>query len=416
MEGAVTTYGDGRAAVLDDAAMAERLAWGRRRRSRPDPEIVLQPRDGDPRCEPWITPGWHNPAAGLESVRRRSRRRRWSYLADAPGVVRYLEGLAAPVKEQEGTCVAIAGLGRVGGVAATVLALTPRRVSGIRELLISDVDAANQERWLLELDSIARWRSRDVLPLVVPTTISEVFSRCDVFLFAATDSVPPLGTQGDVRLMQFGPNRTILRPFLEQARAAGYTGLFLIVSDPVELLAQAAFFDSNSHRTGAFAGDGLAPERIAGLGLGVMWGRALACARREGWEWTVARFGAAYGPHGPDVVVFDDVRKPNIRRSETLTGAAREGNVQIRSLGHLPYVGPGTSSVGLMLPPLLAGEEALASMLLEGIYFGAPARLDWGVYPTPRPLGGAVWKTLADLHARMAAQARSLGLLWPERG
>jgi hypothetical protein len=406
------TFGDGRVALLGDAATADRLAWGPRRRSRPEPQIVLKPREGDARREPWIAPGWHDPSAGLESVRLRFRRRHWSYLPEAPGVLGYLKRLAEPVTGKVGSCVALAGLGRVGGIAATVLALTPSRISGVRELLISDVDTANQERWLLELGSIARWRTGDPPPLVRPTSLAEVFSRCDVFLFAATESVPPLGTQGDVRLMQFEPNRAILRPFLEQARATGYSGLFLVVSDPVELLAQAVFHDSNRDQSGAFTGGGLAPERIAGLGLGVMWGRALALARREGWEQTVARFGAAYGPHGPDVVAFDDLRKPNPGRSDVLTRAAREGNVTIRNLGHLPYVGPGVSSVGLMLPPLLAGEEVLASVLLDGVYFGAPARLDWGVYPTPRQLAGKVWEGLADLHARMAAQARSLGLLW----
>jgi hypothetical protein len=408
-------FGNGRAALLGDAATADRLAWGPRRRSRPEPEIVLKPREGDARREPWIAPGWHDPSAGLQSVRLRFRGRHWSYLPEAPGVLRYLKRVAEPVREKEGSCVALAGLGRVGGIAATVLALTPSRVSGIRELLISDVDAANQARWLLELGSIARWRGGEPLPRVRPTSLSEVFRCCDVFLFAATDSVPPLGTQGDVRLMQFEPNRAIVRPFLEQACATGYSGLFLVVSDPVELLAQAAFHDSNRDQSGAFNGNGLAPERIAGLGLGVMWGRALALARQEGWEQSVGNSGAAYGPHGPDVVAFDDLRKPNPGRSDVLTRAAREGNVTIRNLGHLPYVGPGVSSVGLMLPPLLAGEEVLASVLLEGIYFGAPARLDWGVYPRPRSLAGKVWEALADLHSRMAAQARSLDLLWPER-
>jgi hypothetical protein len=37
------------------------------------------------------------------------------------------------------------------------------------------------------------------------------------------------------------------------------------------------------------------------------------------------------------------------------------------------------------------------------------------VYPTPRPLAGEVWKTLADLHGRMQALARSLGLLCAKR-
>ncbi|HVN32152.1 MAG TPA: hypothetical protein VMT45_09190 [Thermoanaerobaculaceae bacterium] len=408
-------FGDGRIALLGDAATAERLAWGLRRRSRPDPEILLKARHGDARREPWITPGWHDPAVGLESLRLRSRRRHWSYLGEPPGVVRYLERLAQPPVGDKGCCLALAGLGRVGGVAATALALTPSRVSGIRELLISDVDAANQERWLLELGSIARWRSREPLPRVRPTALAEIFSRCDVFLFAATDSVPPLGTQGDVRMMQFQPNRATLRPFLDQARTAGYTGLFFVVSDPVELLAQAAFHDSNRDGSGAFTGDGLAPERIAGLGLGVMWGRALGRARQQGWEQTVARFGAAYGPHGPDVVAFDDVHKPSRGRSEVLTRAAREGNVSIRNLGHLPYVGPGVSSVGLMVPPLLAGDEVLSSVLIDGVYFGAPARLDWGVYPTPQPLAGTVWGALSELHARMKAQARSVSLLWPDR-
>ena len=409
---AVRTFGNGRAALVADAVTAEKLGWGPRRRSRPDPEILLRPRDGDPRCEPWIAPDWHDPSKGLESVRRKSRRRHWSYLPNARGVLRYLEKLAEPPGNGKGWCVAVAGLGRVGGVAATALATTPSRASGIRELLISDVDAANQERWLLELGSIATWRGEDVLPHVVPTTLSQGFDRCDVFLFAASDSVPPVGTRGDVRGVQFGPNRTILRALLEQARAATYTGLFLIVSDPVERLAQAAFHDSNQDASGAFTGDGLAPERIAGLGLGVMWGRALACARRERWDRTVARFGGLYGPHGAEVVAFDDIRKPDTARSDSLSAAAREGNLRIRDLGHLPYVGPGVSSVGLTLPPLLAGKEMLASVLIDGIYFGAPARLDWGMYPTARPMAPKVWKTLLELHGRLQAEACALDLVW----
>jgi len=411
----VKTFGDGRVALLDDVATAERLAWGPRRRSGPDPVILLRPREGDPRREPWIAPGWHDPAVGLEALRRRSNRRHWSYLPNAPGVLRYLASLAEPPGDRNVCRVAVFGLGRVGGVAATVLAATPISASGICELLIFDVDASNQERWLLELGSIAGWRSRAPLPRVRPTTLSEVFSRCDVFIFAASDSVPPVGTRGDVRGVQFAPNRTILRALLEQARAASYTGLFFVVSDPVDCLAQAAFHDSNRDASGAFMGDGLAPERIAGLGLGVMWGRALARARREGWNGSVARFGGLYGPHGAEVVAFDDIRKPDPGRSDSLSRAAREGNLRIRDLGHLPYVGPEVSSVGLTLPQLLTGDEVLASVLIGGIYFGVPARFEWGMYPTARPMAPKVWKTLTDLHARMHVQARSLGLLWPDR-
>jgi hypothetical protein len=409
----VKLFGNGRVALVGDAATADRLGWRVRRRSRPEPEILLEPCRGNPRRNAWIAPPWVDPSSGLEAVRLPRRRRRWSYLPDPPGVLRYIQALAEPARARRGRCVALAGLGRVGGVAATVLAVTPTSVSGIRELLIHDVDLANQKRWLLELDSIAAWRAGDELPRVAEATAAEMFSRCDVFLFAATESVPPVGSKGDVRAAQFAPNRAIMQPFLEEARAKNFTGLFLVVSDPVDLLAQAAFVDSNAGPGGAFAGDGLAPERIAGLGLGVMWGRALDRARREGWAKVVARWGAAYGPHSAEVVAFDDVRRPNATRSEALGEAAREGNLRIRRLGHLPYVGPGVSSVGLTLPPLLRGEEVLASILVDGIYFGAPARMEWGLYPTARPMAPRVWRTLTDLHAFLTAQARSLGLLWP---
>ncbi len=407
----MTLYGDGRAALVDDGATAERLGWRARRRSRPEPEVLLRPREGDPRTEPWVLPGWADPKGGLEGLRRRSRRRMWTYLTRPPGVVRHLEALARPASERRGLRVALAGLGRVGGVAATMLAVIPSRLSGVRELLLHDVDDANRERWLMELGSIARWGSREELPLVRAVSRGEIFERCDAFLFAASDSVPPVEMRGDVRGVQFAPNRTIMRPLLAEAKAVGYTGLFLIVSDPVDPLALAAFRDSNHDESGAFVGDGLAPERCAGLGLGVMWGRTLHHARREGSGRTVERFGGLYGPHGDGVVAFDDVRKPDTALSRALTRAAREGNLRIRDLGFLPYVGPGVSSVALSLPPLLAGQEVLANAFIDGIYFGGPCRLDWGLYPNAKPLSAGAWESVVEAHAQLRRLVASYGLL-----
>jgi hypothetical protein len=405
-------FGQGRAAIAGDAEMAARLGWNARRRSRPEPDLILVPGEGDPRREPWVAPPWYRPLLGLEALRRRpTRRAYWTYLADAPGVALELARLAKPA-DPRGWSVGLAGLGRVGGVAATILAAAPSAASGIRELLIHDVDGANQQRWLLELGSIARWRGRGELPVVRAAAPGEIFERCDAFLFAATGGVPPLGTRGEVRMVQLAPNRAIVRGFLAEARRAAFAGLFLVVSDPVEWLAQAAFFDSNCDREGRFAGEGIAPERIAGLGLGVMWARALAAARRWGWSDVVARAGAAYGPHSKEVVAFDDVARPDRTRSKRLSRAAQECNFKVRDLGHLPYVGPGVSSVGLMLPPLLAGREVLASVFVDGIYFGAPARLSWGLYPTARRMADEVWTALAGLHTRLRAQARALNLLW----
>jgi hypothetical protein len=406
----MTLFGDGEIALVDDPTTADRLGWRARRRSAAEPLLRLRPRSGDPRREPWIAPPWWRPGVGHRAA---ARRRDWSYLPEPAGVLAYLEAMARRGKRRASR-VALAGLGRVGGIAATVLSCTPTALSGVRELLVYDVDGANQERWLHELGAVGQWRADRDLPRVRPTTIAQVFSECDVFLFAATTAVPPLGSDVDVRFVQFEPNRALLRGFLEQARAANFTGLFLVVSDPVDWLAQAAFHDSNSDALGRFVGAGLAPERVGGLGLGVMWGRALAAARREGWGELVARRGGAFGPHSNEVTVFDDLATPNAERSACLSWAAREGNLVIRHLGYLPFVGPGVSSVGLTLPALLAGRSVLASVLTDGIFFGCEARPDWGLYPASQRLGVAARDAVLALHARQVKRAESLSLLWDE--
>jgi len=408
----VTLFGTGRVALQGAPETAERLGWPRRAARAPHPEIVLQPRDGDPRREPWIAPpGWRPWRAGAAGDAAGTSRR-WTFLTDVPGVLPYLECLAQPPKET--VSVAVAGLGRVGGTAATVLAALPVGRTGVRELLLYDIDAANQERWLLELGAIAEWRGAEDLPVVRATTPEQAFHTCDVFLFVATAGVPPLGTEHEVRLVQLEPNRAILHGFLERARAARFTGLFLVVSDPVDWLAQAAFHDSNTDGVGRFTGDGLAPERIAGLGLGVMWARALAAARREGWGPAVRARGAVFGPHDAEVIALDDQTAPNAARSAVITRAAREANFVIRRLGFLPHVAPGVSSVALALPHLLAGREVLASVIADGLYFGCPARCEWGVLPQPIAAAPQATAEIAALEARLRERARQLGLVWPQ--
>lgn len=403
----MTLFGDGRIALGGDAATAEKLGWGRRRRAAGDPVAVLTPRDGDPRCEPWVCPPWLDPRLGVESLRHRGRGA-WTYLPGPPGVLRELSAMAAPPPAT--WRVGVIGLGRVGGVAAATLAATPVGRSRVRELLLHDADTANLERWRLELGSIGPWRGREALPVVRVASPEELFLECDAVLFVATQAVPPLGVQGDVRLVQLAPNRAILGSYLDQALAVGFGGLFLVVSDPVDWLAQAAFVDSNAGQGGAFSGGGLPPERIAGLGLGVMWARALAAARAAGCEARVRARGAAFGPHSVDVIAFDDVRRPDPELSERMTEAARRCNYQVRNLGFLPYVGPGVSSVALTLPRLLAGREAPAASFVGGIYFGSACRMDWGVQPVARAVGAPVWAAVSGLHERLRRQAAELGL------
>ncbi|MEP0773600.1 MAG: hypothetical protein HRF46_04465, partial [Acidobacteriota bacterium] len=143
-----------------------------------------------------------------------------------------------------------------------------------------------------------------------------------------------------------------------------------------------------------------------------MWGRALAAARREGWQAQVAARGAAFGPHSTEVLAFDDLDRPSLQRSEVLTRAAREWNYLVRGLGFLPYVGPGVSSVGLTLPRLLSGAEFPASVFLDGLYFGCPARGPEALLPAGRPSAADVQRAVADLYQRLMQQAAELNLLF----
>lgn len=400
-------YGNGRVALVDDPSTAERLEWPARSRTAPEPEALLAPVQGDPAREPWIAQG-RAPAGSRTAALWEPGDGRWTYLAAAPGVDRYLKAMAEPAK-RGGWTVGIAGLGRVGGLAASVLAATDASRTGIATLLLHDCDRDNQERMEVELGSVAHWRSGVPLPEVRGAGLAEMMRRCDAFLFAAANAVPPLGTPGDVRLPQFEPNRAALEGVLEAAREARYAGLFLMVSDPVELLAATAFHDSNAP-AGTFQGLGLAPERVAGLALGVMWGRALSAAKAAGALERVARDGVPYGPHSQEVLVFDDLLRPDPGLCQAMTQAARSGNYRVRELGHLPYIGPALSSIALTLPDLLAGREILASGFVDGVHFGAPSRLNWGVVPVPRRACAPVREQVEGLHALLRERMARYGV------
>jgi hypothetical protein len=401
-------FGNGRVALVDDPGTADRLGWPRRGRSAPEPDLLLAPVAGDPAREPWIARGRPAPGSGPRMLWQGGDPA-WTYLAGFPGLDRYLQAMAAPARRRPWV-VGISGLGRVGGLAASALAATAG--TGIGTLLLHDCDPANLERMRLELASVAAWRGGPRLPEVRTAGLDEMMRRCDAFLFAAARAVPPLGTEGEVRLVQFEPNREALRGALDAAVAAGFTGLFLMVSDPVELLAQAAFQDSNGWSGPAVraAGRGLAPERVAGLALGVMWGRALARAGELGHGARVARTGVPYGPHSQDVLVFDDPVRPDPELCRALTEAARAGNYRVRDLGFIPHIGPALSSIALTLPRLLAGREVLASTFVDGVYFGAPSRLDWGVAPVRRRLAAEVRRQLEDLHGLLGGRMAAYGL------
>jgi hypothetical protein len=110
------------------------------------------------------------------------------------------------------------------------------------------------------------------------------------------------------------------------------------------------------------------------------------------------------------VLVFDDPESPDPELSRAMTQAARTGNYRIRDLGYLPYIGPALSSIVLTLPQLLAGQEVLASSYVDGLYFGAPCRLAWGLAPTRRQAGPAVREQVRELHGLLQRRMEQYGV------
>ncbi len=82
----------------------------------------------------------------------------------------------------------------------------------------------------------------------------------------------------------------------------------------------------------------------------------------------------------------------------------------MRDLGFLPYIGPALSSIVLTLPALLAGREVLASSFVDGVYFGSPCRLRWGLAPTKRRMAPAVRRQVEDLHGLLRGRMAGLGI------
>ena len=66
------------------------------------------------------------------------------------------------------------------------------------------------------------------------------------------------------------------------SRERKFRGLFLVMSDPVDPLCRAAYLASNRDEAGNLDHQGLLPEQIRGLGLGVM--NARSEERRVGKE------------------------------------------------------------------------------------------------------------------------------------
>lgn len=238
----------------------------------------------------------------------------------------------------------------VGDVGSTLL--TALKLLGgdcIESIGICDLNQKTVARWVTEMEQVSWPWDYDALPAVEPVAAGDLF-RCDVFLFAATRGVPPVGGGvRDVRMAQFGANRPLVEDYARQARQAGFRGLFIVLSDPVDPLCKAAYLASNQGPDGQWDGQGLRAEQIQGFGLGVMNARAAYFAKQDPRFRSFLLDGRSYGPHGQGLVIANSLSHYDDGLSRELTELVATANLRIRELGFKPYVAPAISSGAMQL-------------------------------------------------------------------
>lgn len=260
--------------------------------------------------------------------------------------------------------IQMAGLGDVGQNAA--IGLTLLGGDQIESIGLYDLNRAQVKRMETELSQFSAPPGGKRLPDVYGVTEEALFD-CDVFLFCATKAVPAIGSAvGDVRMAQYEANRKIAALYAGMASERGYQGLFLVISDPVDLLCMEVLRSGSLH-----------PEQVRGCGLGVMNARGKYYAARNREFSSYLEEGRAFGPHGKDLVLANslDPEKYDEKISEALTELTVHANMEVRELGFKPFLAPAMSSAVFSILAMLKGEWNYSAAYLNGLYFGALNRM-----------------------------------------
>lgn len=269
--------------------------------------------------------------------------------------------------------VNLLAVGDVGGTLLTALKLLGGDC--IERIGICDLNQKAVFRWAAEMGQVSWPWDYDALPAVEPVSDEDLF-RCDVFLFAATRGVPPVGGGvRDVRMAQFSANRPLVEQYARQARQAGFRGLFIVLSDPVDPLCKAAYLASNQGEDGQWDGLGLRAEQIQGFGLGVMNARAAYYAKQDPRFRSFLTDGRSYGPHGQGLVIANSLTHYDDGLSRELTDLVTTANLRIRELGFKPYVAPAISSGAMQLLLTLRRSWHCSSVAVGDVWFGVRNRL-----------------------------------------
>jgi len=256
----------------------------------------------------------------------------------------------------------VLGLGDVGGI--MLMGMRMLGASKITEIGIYDLDDNKVNRWLHELNQINTLEDRG-FPKVVPVKQDQLFD-CDMFVFTASKSIPPVGSGvKDVRMAQLKENTKIISIYASMASQANFKGIFAVVSDPVDLLCRAVL----EH------GKNLIPDQIKGFGLGVMHARAIFYSREEDFAPYYNDLGRAFGPHGKDLVIANNIFDYNQEKSIELTNKTINANMVIRDFGYKPFIAPALSSAALSLIDMIEGKWHYSTVFLDGVAFGCKNRM-----------------------------------------
>jgi len=262
--------------------------------------------------------------------------------------------------------VNLLGLGDVGGTLLIGLRLLGKGI--IEEIGIYDLNEDRMKRYEMELNQIV-FPNDSELPKIKIIDADDLFN-CDAFIFTASKFVPEVGNEKiDVRMVQYQANKKIVAIYAKMARKLKYKGMFFVVSDPVDLLCNVVYYESNSNELSEFDGFGLLPNKVRGFGLGVMNGRANYYSEKMNMNYK--NEGRVFGPHGSGLIVADSIKEYNDINSLELQEKVIEANLRVRDVGFKPYIAPALSSGALSIIETLKGNYNYSTVFIDGIYWGA---------------------------------------------
>ncbi|MEA3423034.1 MAG: lactate dehydrogenase [Bacillota bacterium] len=258
--------------------------------------------------------------------------------------------------------ISIIGLGDVGS--NLLLGMKLLGFPTIETINIYDPNIERARRYEMEMNQIYQENFNLNIPINIISE-EEIFDS-DIVIFTASKSVPAIGDEKtDVRNIQFKGNSQIISQYVKKAKAKEFKGLFLVVSDPVDLLCKVVYEESDGY---------FLPSQIAGFGQGVMYARALYFADKM----EIGNFsdeGRIYGPHGSELIVANSLTNYDDRLSKKLTRLTVEANLDIRKLGFKPYIAPALSSGALSILAYLRGEYTYSSQYIDGYFYGVRSKM-----------------------------------------